>query len=37
MMAEAAEAAGAPQDYVDELRSRPCKGIESEFESGDVA
>ncbi|HSP36476.1 MAG TPA: gamma-glutamylcyclotransferase family protein [Frankiaceae bacterium] len=29
MLAEAAEAAGAPQDYLDELRSRPCKGVES--------
>jgi len=30
MVAEAAEAAGAPQDYLDELRGRPCKGIESD-------
>jgi gamma-glutamylcyclotransferase (GGCT)/AIG2-like uncharacterized protein YtfP len=29
LMAEAAEAAGAPKDYLDELRSRPCKGVES--------
>jgi hypothetical protein len=27
LIAEAAEAAGAPQDYVDELRSRPCRSI----------
>jgi hypothetical protein len=37
LMAEAAEAAGAPQDYLDELRSRPCKGIESDLPSDDVA
>jgi hypothetical protein len=29
LMAEAAEAAGAPKDYLYELRSRPCKGVES--------
>lgn len=33
LMAEAAEAAGAPQDYLDELRSRPCKGIETDIEA----
>ena len=27
LMAEAAEAAGAPADYVEELRSRPCQSI----------
>ena len=29
MIAEAAQVAGAPQDYVDELRGRPCQGVES--------
>ncbi|MGH3913518.1 MAG: gamma-glutamylcyclotransferase [Pseudonocardiaceae bacterium] len=27
VMSDAAEAAGAPEDYVTELRSRPCRGI----------
>lgn len=27
LIAEAAEAAGAPADYVDELRSRPCRSL----------
>ena len=27
VLADAAEAAGAPADYVDDLRTRPCKGI----------
>jgi hypothetical protein len=27
IIADAAEAAGAPQDYVDDLRSRPCRSI----------
>ena len=27
MIAEAAEAAGAPADYVEDLRSRPCRSI----------
>jgi hypothetical protein len=27
VIADAAEAAGAPEDYVAELRSRPCAGI----------
>ena len=27
VMADAAEAAGAPGDYVDSLRARPCRGI----------
>jgi gamma-glutamylcyclotransferase (GGCT)/AIG2-like uncharacterized protein YtfP len=27
LMAEAAQAAGAPDDYVDDLRSRPCRSI----------
>lgn len=27
VMSDAAEAAGAPEDYVSELRSRPCRGI----------
>jgi gamma-glutamylcyclotransferase (GGCT)/AIG2-like uncharacterized protein YtfP len=29
IMADAAEAAGAPQDYVNELRTRPCKSVGS--------
>jgi hypothetical protein len=27
VLADAAEAAGAPADYVDDLRTRPCSGI----------
>lgn len=27
VVADAAEAAGAPADYVDDLRTRPCRGI----------
>ena len=27
VVADAAEAAGAPADYVDDLRIRPCRGI----------
>jgi hypothetical protein len=27
VIADAAEAAGAPKDYVDNLRTRPCQGI----------
>jgi hypothetical protein len=27
VLADAAEAAGAPADYVDDLRTRPCQGI----------
>jgi len=27
VLADAAEAAGAPADYVNDLRTRPCKGI----------
>ncbi|MDQ1687139.1 MAG: hypothetical protein QOK42_114 [Frankiaceae bacterium] len=27
LMAEAAQAAGAPDDYVEELRSRPCRSV----------
>ena len=29
MLAEAAEAAGAPDDYVAELRVRPCRSVGS--------
>jgi hypothetical protein len=32
MVAEAAEAAGAPEDYTAELRSRQCKGVETVLE-----
>lgn len=28
LIAEAAQVAGAPQDYLDDLRSRPCQGLE---------
>ena len=27
ILADAAEVAGAPKDYVDELRARPCRSI----------
>ena len=27
VVADAAEAAGAPDDYVNDLRTRPCRGI----------
>ena len=27
VIADAAEAAGAPDDYVNDLRTRPCRGI----------
>jgi hypothetical protein len=35
MIAEAAQVAGAPQDYLDELRSRPCRSVESVLDAPD--
>jgi hypothetical protein len=32
LIAEAAESAGAPQDYLDELRNRPCQGAQNVLE-----
>jgi gamma-glutamylcyclotransferase (GGCT)/AIG2-like uncharacterized protein YtfP len=32
MIAEAAGAAGAPDDYIAELRARPCRGVETVLE-----